>query len=263
MVYKKVGAELAHTYKEFKDLTNLPLSDKIIRSEQLILKALKTYKTPAVSCSWGKDSIAMLHLIRKHCKKAIVLFANTKVEYPQTYKYRDVMLELWDLNYHESTPIKSFWKCVEEYGYPSTTRTDKAKTPKCCMYCKEKPLRQLQKDLGADCAFIGLRATESMSRRLLFIREGELYYAKSQDIAKCYPIMIWQEKDILQYIGDNQIPMNDVYKITKRNGCMPCTGFKNWRAVMAKMNPKLYQKVSRDLGQATLHDCFERTSNGN
>ena len=130
---------MKHTYKEYSNMLELSLEEKIIRSEQLILNTLKTYKNPAVSCSWGKDSIVMLHLVRKFCKNTLVLFANTQVEYPETYEYRDKMLETWELNYHESLPIKSFWKCVEEYGYPQS-RNSKARTPKCCMYCKEKPL---------------------------------------------------------------------------------------------------------------------------
>ena len=83
---------MRYTYKEYEKLINLSLDEKVAWSEQVILRAIKESKNPSVSCSWGKDSVVMLSLVRKFCKNTIVMFANTLCEYPETYAYRDKML---------------------------------------------------------------------------------------------------------------------------------------------------------------------------
>ncbi len=247
-----------HTYKEYQEFLNWPLKDKIVRADQIILHELKGHKKPIVSCSWGKDSIVLLHLVRKWCKNVLVIFENTGVEYPQTLKYRDRILEEWDIkNYAETQPIKSFFKCVKEYGYPKYRQMSgqgKQRAPKCCYYCKEKPAIDFIKKYKVDLNFIGLQATESMVRRLSFLREGEFFDSKKYKCRIVRPIMIWTDKDVWEYHKLNKIPKNPLYDLMDRNGCMPCTGFKNWRKVMNKANPKLYKIVSRQIGEPVLQE---------
>ena len=61
---------MKYRYAYFKEMTELPLEQKIAWSEQVILKALKANNNPSVSLSWGKDSVVMLHLVRKFCEQA-------------------------------------------------------------------------------------------------------------------------------------------------------------------------------------------------
>jgi len=168
-----------HTYADYMTLKQLPLTDKVVRAEQLIVQALKTHHKPCVSCSWGKDSMILLHLVRKFCKNTIVMFNNTGVEYPQNLKYRDKMLVDWGIqNYVENKPIKNFWRCIKEYGYPKSRQMGKGenyneqgkqRTPKCCYYMKEGPAKHTIKKLNIDLNFVGLQASESMVRRLSFL----------------------------------------------------------------------------------------------
>lgn len=251
-----------YTYKEMQALWNLPLKDKITRTNQIILNVLKKSKKPLIACSWGKDSIVVTHLVLKWCENVTVLFNNTLVEYPQTYEYRDKILEEWNIkNYIETKPIKTFWQCVEDYGYPhfrsGKDHKKKGHTPKCCHYMKEKPAMNVIKQGKFDLEFMGLLAAESMNRRLLFLRLGEIYYSKTWGCIKCNPIFFWKESDVLGYIKRENIPMNEVYKTQKRNGCIPCTGFKGWEKVLAKTNPQIYKKISHDMGQSLITDCFK------
>ena len=255
---------MKYTYKWFKKMTELPLEDKLIWTEQVILGALKENKTPAVSLSWGKDSIVMLDLVRKHCKNTLVLYANTKCEYPETYKYRDEMLIGYfkGINYVETEPIKTFWECVEEYGFPEirTNKKGKYRQPKCCLFLKERPLMRKEKELGVDCVFMGLQATESMHRRLLLLRMGEYYFNKQQKRNIVLPLAIWNNQDVWEYAELNNIPMNPIYEKMDRNGCMFCTGFKNWQKVMSKYNPNLTAGIMRKMGQSTMRDCVQNTA---
>ena len=251
-----------YTYKDWKRFIDLSYKNKLLWTEQLILYALKSNDRPVINLSWGKDSVIMLHLIRKYCKNTFVIFANTLCEYPETYKYRDLMLKGYfkDINYFETRPYKNmtFRKCVNKYGFP-TSRKEGGKgsnSPKCCYYLKEKPLDNKIKELKIDVSFLGLQTTESMNRRRLFMRLGAYYYAKTRALNVCLPLAIWTDKDILRYVKENNIPLNPLYKQMKRTGCMFCSGFKNWRGVMAKYNKKMYAKILLEKdGQRILEDC--------
>jgi 3'-phosphoadenosine 5'-phosphosulfate sulfotransferase (PAPS reductase)/FAD synthetase len=252
------------TYAELKEMQAWPLEDKILRATSLIAHEIRNCEKPVVACSFGKASIVVLHLVRRACKKAVVVFHNTLCQYPETYAYRDLILKEWGIeNYHETKPIKTFWECVEEYGFPQFRNTGftlggkKPRTPKCCVYLKEKPQKLFHKQHGTDCEFIGLQASESMVRRLSFFREGEAFDSKSYGCRIVRPIMIWTDKDIWEYHDMFEIPRNPIYEKMPRNGCMPCTGFKNWKAQLAEVNPRMYKYISNKMGQPLLEQFTE------
>jgi len=128
----------------------------------------------------------------------------------------------------------------------------KNRTPKCCYYLKEKPAIDFIKENEIDLEFIGLQASESMVRRLSFLREGFVFDSKKYKTRVCRPIMTWEDNDVWAYHEKHGIPKNPTYNKMKRNGCMPCTAFKGWREVMAKANPRVYEYVSNELGQPLL-----------
>ena len=257
------------TYKQMVDFKALPLEEKEMMAISLISKEIKNSKRPIVSNSWGKDSMVVLHLVRRVCKNVTVVFHNTYVQYPETYKYRDLMLKEWNIkNYVETKPIKTFWECVKKYGYPKFRQMGKgkdkkyksqggARTPKCCYYLKEKPAMDFIKLNNIDLEFLGLQASESMVRRLSFFREGFVFDSKKYKARICRPVMCWTDKDVWEYHKKYNIPKNPTYNTMKRNGCMPCTAFKNWEKVMATANPAMYAFVSKEMGQPLLNEWCE------
>lgn len=257
---EKPDTEWKFTYKEFKRLQELSLEDKIERAKMLIRSELQKHKRPSVSCSWGKASVVMTHLVLSCCDNVVICFQNTGVEYPQTLEYRDKLLKEWKVkNYHETKPYKdmTFFKCVKQYGYPKFRQMSgqgKNRTPKCCFYLKEKPAMMFLKEFNIDLEFVGLQASESMVRRLSFLREGEVFDSKKYKTRICRPLMIWTDDDIWAYNRKFKIPKNPLYDLMDRNGCMPCTGFKNWKAVMNKASPKLYRVVSKQIGEPILKE---------
>lgn len=255
------------TYNELKEMQSWSLDDKILRARQLVASELKSSEKPVISCSFGKASIVVLHLVRTFCKNAVVCFHNTLCQYPETYEYRDLILEEWGIqNYHETKPLMTFWECVEKAGFPKFRQMGKAKgytsqgksrTPLCCKMMKEKPAKIFLKEYGADCEFLGLQASESMVRRLSFFREGEVFDSKTYKVRICRPIMIWTDEDIWAYHKEFNIPINPIYEKMPRNGCMPCTGFKNWKAQLAEVNPRMYKYISNQMGQPLLEQFME------
>lgn len=251
------------TYKELKEMQSWPLEDKILRANQLIASELKSSKKPVVACSFGKTSMVMLHLVRNFCKNAVVLFENTHCQFPETYEYRDLVLKEWNVeNYYETHPIEGwdYWRCVKEKGFPQfrkMSKQGKARTPYCCKVLKDRPAKRFLKEYGADCEFVGLQASESMVRRLSFFREGEAFNSKKWGLRLVRPMMIWTDKDIWNYHKNFGIPYLVLYDKMPRNGCMPCTAFKNWKKIMAKTNPKLSKIIHNKMGQPLLEQFNE------
>lgn len=249
-----------YTYKEYQNMIHWDYEKKLLWAKQTIIHAIKNSKNGfMVSLSWGKDSVIMAHLINSICKKGKYVFANTGIEYPETYKYRDQMLKtiFKDIDYYETTPIKSFNQCIKEYGYPTLRKSGGkgSNTPKCCIYLKEKPLSDKAKELNVDLDFIGLQTQESMNRRRLFMRLGGYYYKKTTNRFVCLPMALFSNEEIKKYAIDNKIHLNPLYNQMQRTGCMFCTGFKSWRKVMAKYNPKMYSHIlTKATGQKTI-DC--------
>ena len=185
---------------------------------------------------------------------------NTGVEYPETLRYKEMLVKDWKLNLVETKPVKSFWKCVEEYGFP-LLRGKRSKKygnpgkPPCCRFLKEIPMREAAKKHGIRAVITGLRAAESRARMFAFAQLGQNYAShKFFDIVKFNPIAFWTHDELWKYIRAQGLPVNPIYKKVARSGCMPCTGYTNWEAQLAKANPRMYRYVQRLRGVALFED---------
>lgn len=215
----------------------------------------------AVACSFGKDSMAVLHLVREMEPNILVEFTNTGVEFPDTLRHRDRVVKEWELNYVEAkSKDHTFFELVEKYGFPSRSRLDPKSSgvPKCCEYLKERPAAEIYKQLGVKLIFTGITADESRNRWFLSKRCGNYYYAKTQDLWKCHPIMDWTTEEVWRYTRENGIPINPFYEKfpEQRVGCVPCTAYMSWEENMASAFPKMYSRVQRMRGQVLI-DEFE------
>lgn len=232
----------------FLDGIYKPLDEKVEYSLELLERVMRERKA-YVSCSFGKDSMILLHLARQIDPDVPVLFANTGVEDRELLRFKDRIVKEWNLNYYESKPIMHFWSCVKKYGFPrprvaTLPNGKKVKgTPKCCIYTKERPLKNLAKSLGLEVAIIGLTYDESLNRNRVLKRFGNYYYVKKDKQWKCYPIGFWNVHDVWKYIKLNNIPVCSLYQKVERIGCITCTGHRYWRQQMGKLHPKLYRKI--------------------
>lgn len=230
----------------------------------LIGQAIERHKGHiAVACSFGKDSIVVLHMALTFDPCIPVIFCNTGVEFPETIRYKNDLKDRWGLNLIETKPIKGFWQCAKEYGLPGIRGRNKgSNVPQCCQYCKEKPAERAYKDHGIMAVITGITAEESRQRRLLIKRYdnkggeydgirlcGQRYYASTSGLWKYHPIAYWSESDVWNYFQEHDIPINEVYTkwggIYKRCGCLPCTAYSSWEERLPKSHPKLYQKLKR------------------
>jgi len=238
----------------------------VFEAEDLIKQAIERYgDNIAVACSFGKDSMVVLHLALKYKPDIKVMFHNTGVEFSETIKYKEMIVKKWNLNLIETKPYKDmdFWKCVDKYGIPEF-RSGKSKyhSPRCCYYLKEKPAMEIIKKEGIKAIFTGIMKEESRQRAIKLTMYdnmnktfedisfcGQRYFAVGWNVWKYHPLANWKEKEIWSYIKEHKIPINQVYlkwnKLYKRCGCLPCTAYLDWERKLSKSHKKLYLKLKK------------------
>jgi phosphoadenosine phosphosulfate reductase len=180
------------------------LLEKIEHSRSLIAKALSKFKT-VVAVSWGKDSMATLHLALQVDKNIPCFTVITDKKPRETIEYMERMRQEWRLNLKV---YKSDVKVPDNLPY-----TD---PDECCRILKVEPTLKAIK--GYECWITGLRNTEGRTRT--DYQEVEVY----EDIVKVNPILIWTEREVWQYLATNCIPVHPWYAKGYRSlGCVPCT----------------------------------------
>ena len=205
----------------------------------IIRKALSNSKNPAVGFSGGKDSTVVLDLVRKIDPDVPAVFCDTGVEAKSTYEYiKRVDNVIW------LKPKKTYWQCVDEYGFPELKGKSKCRVNQCCEWLKDKPMKEYIKENGCDLVFTGLTMDESRQRMMFLKHYGNYMFVKSWNVWKCHPISDWSVDRVWNYIRENNLDYNKGYDNGMvRCGCQPCTAYCSWKSRLAKENWKMYVKI--------------------
>lgn len=182
------------------------LQDERVRhSLTLISKALWEYERIAVACSFGKDSMVMLHLVRRLNPNIAVFAVMTPFKPKETWEFMEQVRKEWNLN------LKVYQS--KEKVPPNLHKTD---PDKCCYIFKVKPTIEAVKDLDAWIA--GLRKTEGITRAIFDEVE------KKGELVKVNPILEWTEADVWRYTAVHQLPVHPWYAKGYRSlGCACCS----------------------------------------
>lgn len=259
--------------KELNRLLALPFKEKLPLSIETIKEAL-TYERPVIASSFGKDSIALTHLVHSVDNTPPVIFIDTRVGVKETNPYREMLTKLWNLTVYVKYPETTFWKVAKEKGLPKQSRNSKTgdvREPPCCKELKINPMLKFYKEYKPGMVFVGLTGGEGRQRRWAYILKGNaVYHMKAHNVMKCIPMIWWTQEDVWHYIKINKIPVNPAYEKygIERLGCVPCTGFRSWETEMPKINPKMYKLIKKkileeekeameEVGQKTVFDTFE------
>lgn len=179
--------------------------EKILHGKKLIKQSLEEFETIKVACSFGKDSMVVLHLALQICPKIPVFTVLTPMKPGATVIYKNRMEDEWGLNLEV---FRSDWEPIDDLW--------KEDPDLCCQIFKVKPAREAL--LWVDCWITGLRNTEGGTRK--DYREVE----HSTSITKVNPILQWTEREVWQYLATHEIPVHPFYKLGYRSlGCEPCT----------------------------------------
>jgi phosphoadenosine phosphosulfate reductase len=215
----------------FKDYDHF--DSRVRKAESLVQKALRKHKSPVVACSFGKHSMVVLHLVRRYAPGIKIIWNNTGVEYPDTYKFVTKICEEWGLEIIEARPTTTFWDVVDQAGFPIFPRNAAWKlqraSTECCRQLKKKPTMKALREVHCDLYFTGLTQYESSLRRMSALKYGKYFYSVKWKHWKCHPILDWTTEDIWEYHRRFSIPHNPIYDKDEipmlggiRTGCWCC-----------------------------------------
>lgn len=177
-----------------------------------------------VAFSGGKDSVVTLDLVQRALphNKFKVMFGDTGMEFPDTYKTVDVIRALCAEQDIEFLTAKSHYSpdfTWSQFGPPATVHRW------CCSVHKTSPqiitLRDsLNKADFTGMAFIGVRASESLSRSEYdYVSLGE----KHKGQYSCNPILEWNSAELYCYTYLRDLYLSQAYKKgNRRAGCLVC-----------------------------------------
>jgi phosphoadenosine phosphosulfate reductase len=205
--------------------------------------AAQNPQRPTVSYSGGKDSLATLLVVQKALGPVPLLFADTGLEFPETYENVDAVANRYGLEVLRICDDETFWKTFEVNGPPAVDNRW------CCKVCKLHPVGRLIDENWGEClSFIGQRKYESV-KRMQSKRVWTNAHVPQQLSAA--PIQQWTAMHVWLYIFREKAPYNTLYERgLDRIGCFICPSSDLATfAIIGESHPELlgmwYQRLAR------------------
>jgi len=175
----------------------------------------RTELSKNISYSGGKDSLATLLVVNKAIGKTPLLFADTGMEFPETYANVKEVAQRYQTELFSTTSENRFWEHFDQRGPPAVNARW------CCKICKLDPVQQLIRTQWREClSFIGQRKYESL-RRAQSRRVWKNPNVPAQLCAA--PIHNWTALHVWLYLMRERAPYNILYEHRlDRIGCFMC-----------------------------------------
>jgi phosphoadenosine phosphosulfate reductase len=191
---------------EVRELLDLPLDQKIKKTEEIIRQALKDYKNVGLGFSGGADSQALLSIAMKIKHDIPVLFVDTRYEFPATYSFIEELREEW--NIESLTTVRAETDIVDElkakYGFGTTEFTLNFNR-----HHKIEPLLKGIKNLNLNAFLGGIRGVEHEERA------KESIFSPRENLnpphMRVHPILFWKREDVRNYLDKNKIKHHPNY----------------------------------------------------
>ncbi|MBG3090632.1 phosphoadenylyl-sulfate reductase [Proteus cibarius] len=161
-------------------------------------------KAYVLSSSFGIQAAVCLHLITRQYPEIPVILTDTGYLFPETYQFIDTLTLQLQLNLKVyRAEISSSWQ-EARYGKLWLEGIDGIERYN--QINKVEPMERALKTLQAQTWFAGLRRQQAKSREHLPV----LSIAKG--IFKFLPIVDWDNKQIYQYLKDNDLPYHPLWE---------------------------------------------------
>lgn len=229
----------------------MSLKEKIENSVYVIRECKSRFKNPCILWSTGKDSTAMLDLVRIAVYDSEfpfdVIHIDTGYKFSEIYEYRDKLAEEWEL------PLKIIKSPLAGKFNPKKSHIE------CCIELKVKPLLEAIAENNYDAVVVSIRRDEHEARNVervfsprfknqpwgIFrknlmgdspfesLQEVELWdlwqtdFGEKADHVRVHPFLVnpfWNEIDIWYFHKYMRIPFHPLYRLGYRSlGCECCT----------------------------------------
>lgn len=193
----------------------------IQESQNIIEKCLMHFKSPVIACSFGKDSIVMLHILIKRMNLTLPVIFWRESFFPKKYSYANRIIEDWDLqtidypSAHSAVIKKN--GVMEIFNYHTMGgKFMILPTGVCAPEPGEKQLcglkDLLEKPKGAyqfpyDLIFMGHKNSDVDPCHGAVPLHVDINISRNA-AATAYPIKNWNDSDIWQYIEENDVPIH-------------------------------------------------------
>lgn len=162
-----------------------------------------------LSWSSGKDSTAMVHIVRSMCPSTPIIIQFDDCDWPtkRAYVQRVADSQVWS-DYHAVEPDFSVWQAAlsSKIGVENICSQTHWITRESFL----RPLKEKQGELGCDCVFLGLRAEESRARRVNVATHGKLYQVRD-GTWHALPMAQWEAVDVFAYLHSQGVEINPCY----------------------------------------------------
>ncbi|SCG86917.1 putative protein (plasmid) [Methanobacterium congolense] len=192
-----------------------PIKDLESAALQLVTEKCDP-ESSVVMFSGGKDSLVALDIASKAGVEHAV-FIDSDLEFSISRDYVRKMKKFYDIEFVQ--PVNDFFEFCERISPPS-------KRLKWC--CKVMKLA-LMMDYGIKnqkfTFLTGLRSDESRRRSKYteIVSDPFLFSNPRYTFKQVNPVLLWSEREIWQYIHENELPFNPLYKLgSPRVGCWCC-----------------------------------------
>lgn len=204
------------------------LDNRIREAEKIIRLAIKkaTPDPVIVNYSGGKDSLVLLHLVKKITENFVCAFMETGIHFEGLLDYIKITAKKNDVDILVSYPCDhkgDFWKRIDDFKkFPTMV----------WLWCnrdlKIRPQKKmLDRELGKKGFYklTGVRRYESTRRARIYAADA--YIKKDYQVNGDFivnPILNWTDLMVLQYIKLNEIIIdtNPLYEKYGVSSCMWC-----------------------------------------
>ena len=194
-------------------------------AQEILMYALEKYQDKvALASSFGAEDVVLIDMLVKISSRSTVysprIFTLDTGRLPQeTYDLMDKIKEKYRIKLEVYCPdTKSVEDMVSKEGFNLFYKSVELRQL-CCRVRKVELLNRALKDLSA--WICGLRREQSVTRTGIKKIEIDLTH---NSIVKINPLADWTEKQVWDYIKENNVPYNALHdKGYPSIGCAPCT----------------------------------------
>lgn len=156
-----------------------------------------------MSTSFGAQSAVMLHLVSTAAPEVPIVLVDTGYLFQETYDFAEKMKERLKLNLHIYTPKMTAAR--QEALFGKVWEQGEEGLKKYNLMNKVEPMNRALVDFNAKGWLAGLRRDQSSTRGHLDV------VMKQKNITKIHPIIDWTDREIYQYLTNNDLPYHPLW----------------------------------------------------
>lgn len=202
------------------------LAQKVATSRRLLDQLFAEFRSPIVASSFGKDSMALLHLARSIRPDIPTVFFRSPF-FPRKYTYANRIISDWDLTTHEFPPSACVLQenpqpipteridFVFSYTFGPNASIDAAfgaydPKPNEPFLCGIRDLLLRPKGGLQQCPWdvllLGSKTSDSKPQGSLAALQYDL--RRTPTISAAFPLRTWTDSDVWEYLEANHVPID-------------------------------------------------------